>query len=100
MNQIDALDEDLSGVEDLLYEDKDDDEKLCSCCGSTSDEAAYEVTCPTCQTVIGLTEEDISKDGMICPTCGENLEFDYDEDELDDENSAAADEDKKDTDEE
>ncbi|MBQ3887675.1 MAG: hypothetical protein II735_06870 [Clostridia bacterium] len=99
-DQIDALDEDLSGVEDLLYEDKNDDEKLCSCCGSTSDEAAYEVTCPTCQTVIGLTEEDISKDGMICPTCGENLEFDYDEDELDDENSAAADEDKKDTDEE
>ncbi len=100
-DQIDALDEDLAGVEDLLSEedDKGDDMAVCGC-GCQSEEAAYEVTCPTCQTVIGLTEEDISKDGMTCPTCGETLEFDYDEDELDDTDESVAEEDGDSTDSE
>lgn len=83
-DQIDSLDEDLAGVEDLLSDEEDDDDEAAVCnCGCQSEDAAYEVTCPTCETVIGLTEEDISKEGMICPNCGETLEFDYDEDELD-----------------
>ena len=82
-DQIDALDEDLSGVEDLLYDDEDDEDYGCSCsCGS--DDAAYEVTCPTCGAVIGLNENDLGQGGMECPKCGETLEFDFDEDELDD----------------
>ncbi len=80
-DQIDALDEDLAGVEDLLYEDEDDEEG-CSCSCST-DDTAYEVTCPTCNTVIGLNEDDLGEGSMTCPSCGELLEFDYDEDELD-----------------
>ena len=94
-DQIDALDEDLAGVEDLLYEDEDEEEddetEGCNC---FDDDAAYEVTCPTCGTVIGLNEDDLKEDGMTCPTCGETLEFDYDEDELDDpdEDTQAADE--------
>lgn len=81
-DQIDALDEDLAGVEDLLYEDEedDDDEPVCGC---GSDDAAYEVTCPTCGAVIGIDENQLSDGGMSCPNCGETLEFDYDEEELD-----------------
>ncbi len=84
-DQVDALDEDLSGVEDLLYDDYEDNDESCSCgyCG-TSDDAAYEVTCPTCGTTIGLNEDSLNDGGISCPNCGENLEFDYDEDELDD----------------
>lgn len=96
-DQIDALDEDLAGVEDMLYDDGE--EESCSCCQNSDDDAVYEVTCPTCQKVIGLSEEDISKDGMICPNCGETLEFDYDEDELDDDDTGA-DEQTADSDEE
>jgi len=84
-DQIDALDEDLAGVEDLIYEDEDEDDDdedfTCKCGG---DDAAYEVVCPTCGAEIGLDEDQLNDGGMICPSCGETLEFDYDEDELDD----------------
>ena len=84
-DQIDALDEDLAGVEDLIYEDDDDDDDdddfTCKC---GEDDAAYEVVCPTCGAEIGLDEDQLNDGGMICPNCGETLEFDYDEDELDD----------------
>ncbi len=85
-DQIDALDEDLAGVEDLIYDDEDDDdeddEPACVC---GEEDAAYEVVCPTCGAAIGLNEDQLNDGGMLCPNCGETLEFDYDEDELDDE---------------
>ena len=83
-DQIDALDEALSGVEDLIYDDEDENECGCGFCKSGSDDTAYEVTCPTCGTTIGLDEESLNDGGIDCPNCGETLEFDYDEDELDD----------------
>jgi len=85
-DQIDALDDNLAGVEDLLSEDLYDDyEDECSDCGICGDDdAVYEVTCPTCNTTIGLDEDDLSEGGMTCPNCGETLAFDYEEDELDD----------------
>lgn len=92
-DQIDAIDEDLSGVEDLLYEDFEDDES-CNCGSCGSDDTAYEVTCPTCGMTIGLDEDSLNDGGITCPGCGENLEFDYDEDELDEKQSDADNEDE------
>lgn len=85
-DQIDAIDEDLSGVEDMLYEEYDGEDESCDCsyCSNGSDETAYEVVCPTCGTAIGLSEDSLNDGGIECPNCGETLEFDYDEDELDD----------------
>ena len=88
-DQIDALDEDLSGVEDMIYDEYDDDDYKtgsCDCyeCAGSEDDVCYEVTCPTCGKTISLGEEALLKDGIDCPNCGESLEFDYDEDELDD----------------
>ena len=88
-DQIDALDEDLSGVEDVIYDDYDDDDDYktgCDCyeCSGSEDDVCYEVTCPTCGKTISLSEDALLKDGIDCPNCGESLEFDYDEDELDD----------------
>ena len=84
-DQIDAIDEDLAGVEDVIYEDYDDDDEPCNCssCGDYDDEMCYEVTCPTCGTTIALGEDSLNDGGIECPNCGEELEFDYDEDELD-----------------
>lgn len=84
-DQIDAIDEDLAGVEDIIYEDYDDEPCNCSSCDDLDDDMCYEVTCPTCGTTIGLGEDSLNDGGIICPNCGEELEFDYDEDELDDE---------------
>ena len=84
-DQIDAIDEDLAGVEDIIYDDYDDDDEPCNCssCGDYDDGMNYEVTCPTCGTAIGLNEDSLNDGGIKCPNCGEELEFDFDEDELD-----------------
>ncbi len=84
-DQIDALDEDLAGVEDLLFEDyEDDDDSVCDYCLADSEsDMAYEVTCPTCGSTIGLSDDKLGLGEMTCPNCGQSLEFDYDEDELD-----------------
>ena len=95
-DQIDALDEDLAGVEDVLYDDDEDEDGLDGVCSCGCEDSAYEVTCPTCGAVIGLNEDDLGQGGMTCPKCGETLEFDYDEDELDDKDDAETESDKLD----
>ena len=47
-------------------------------------EMAYEVTCPTCGNVEYLDEDSLNEGSITCSKCGELLEFDYNEDELDD----------------
>ena len=76
---LDVVSDDLSDVEDIVYDD-DDDESFCrgSCCGC-DDEADYEVTCPQCGEVVPVYEDDLSFGNIICPGCGETLEFDFDE---------------------
>lgn len=41
-------------------------------------EDVYQVTCPTCQEDILLTEEMLDDGEINCPNCGEYLEFDFD----------------------
>lgn len=76
--QIDAVDEDLSSVEDLIYEDEDDDcDCDCDCdCGCHEDEC-YEVECPECNSIICLEPEDFDED-IVCPNCGNKLNLDFD----------------------
>lgn len=78
LDGFDALDEDLAGVEEVVYGDDcccDDDD--CDC----GDEEFYEITCPKCGEVIYLDEEMADEGSMECPACGENLEFDFEDDE-------------------
>ncbi len=76
--QLDALDKDLSDVEEEVYGececDSDCDED-CSC-GCGGDEEFYEVTCPSCGEKICLSESILMDEEMNCPKCGEVLEFD------------------------
>ena len=81
--QVDEIDEDLGNVEEDFYGMEEDD---CGCgCGhhhhGDFDDFEYEVTCPSCGTVIPLEDEMLDEDGIVCPKCGESLEFDCDEDE-------------------
>ena len=74
---LDAVSDDLEDVEDVLFEDEDEDEydeedfdEL------DEDEDCYASTCPTCEEEI-FFDESILEDGeVICPNCGEKLEFD------------------------
>ena len=68
--QIDAVDEDLSNLEDYVYDDEDDDEDY--------DDDVYEVECPACHDIVYLDEDMLAEGEIACPNCGTNLEFDFD----------------------
>lgn len=75
--QLDAVDEDLATLEEDFYDDDecdfdDDDDDFC-----------YEVECPKCNDVIYLDDEMIDEGGIVCPNCGQELEFDFSCDECD-----------------
>lgn len=74
--QIDAVDEDLSYIEDIVYEEDEDDDD-CDCCGDEDDDL-YEIECPACHDTIYLDESMLEDEGMKCPNCGTELEFDFD----------------------
>ena len=72
---LDAVSDDLSEVESVVYElcDEDEDED------EDEDDEVYETTCPTCEEEI-FFDETILADGCVkCPNCGESLEFDLSE---------------------
>ncbi len=73
--QLDAVDEDLSDVEELIYED---DECGCDCEDYDDDDEVYEVVCPNCNDTIYLDEEMLMDGRIDCPNCGTDLEFDFD----------------------
>ena len=81
--EIDVLSDDLSDVEDVVFDEDedededdydfdDDDEEL-------DDEELYEVTCPSCGDTICITEDMLDEGSVNCPNCGELLEFDFDD---------------------
>lgn len=78
---VDTIDQDLGDVEEALLDDEDDDYEYDDEDEDVDfdDDELYEVTCPSCGDTIYLTE-DMLEDGSIdCPGCGEDLEFDFDE---------------------
>ena len=60
--------------DDFAFEDEDDDEY---------DEVQYVVSCPSCDETVSLSEAQLEEGSMICPHCGELLEFNYDNIEAD-----------------
>ncbi len=91
-DQLDEVDEDLSTLEEIIY-DEEDDECDCGCgCGPDCDcgcqdglectchdeDDIYEVTCPNCNDVIYLDAEMLEEEGIACPNCGTDLEFEFD----------------------
>jgi len=72
--QIDAIDEDLSALEDDIYEEDDE----CECDDDEDDEDYYEMECPSCHDIIYIDEDMLQEKGIECPNCGTDLEFDFD----------------------
>ena len=78
MEQIDAVDEDLSSLEEIIYEDDEDCDCDCDDCDCDCDDEVYEIECPACNDVIYLDADMLEEEGMTCPNCGTELEFDFD----------------------
>ena len=82
MDGLDAVSDDLEDVENVIFEDEDDDEDYDD--GEyyedelDEDEDCYATTCPTCEEVIYFDETILEDGEVICPNCGEKLEFDLD----------------------
>ena len=69
--QVDAVDEDLDELESYVYDECEDE-----CCGDEED--YYEVECPACGEVICVDEDILAEGSIHCPNCDELLEFEFD----------------------
>lgn len=68
------IDEAVSDLEEDFYGDDDDDD--CCDCGCEDEDDLYEITCPKCNNSITVDFDVIAAGGILCPNCGEPLEFD------------------------
>ena len=95
-DELDEIEEDLDAIEDFIMDEEDDewddedewDECDCDECDceegfdfGDEDSTIYEVEC-ACGEIIDFDEETLEAGSIICPNCGETLEFSLeDEDE-------------------
>ena len=87
-DELDEIEEDLDAIEDFImdededdYDDDDDDDYEGYDEGfefGDEDSIIYEVECP-CGNVINFDEETLEEGSIICPDCGETLEFSFDD---------------------
>ena len=64
---LDVVSDDLSDVEDIVYDDDDDDDE---------EEECYATTCPECEEEIYFDDTVLEDGALLCPNCGAKLEFD------------------------
>ena len=92
--ELDAIDEDLTDIEDFLWEDEDeddcdccdcdcDDDDECDCCDCEDDDelfdgGIYEITCPKCGEIVCMDEDMLFSPDCGCPNCGTSFEIDFD----------------------
>ena len=95
-DELDEIEEDLDAIEDFILDEEEDED------WDDEDEddfdfedeedyeegfdfgdvetTVYEVKC-ACGEIIDFDEETLEKGSIICPKCGENLEFTFEDDE-------------------
>ena len=94
-DELDEIEEDLDAIEDYILDEEDDwdededwddeddwDEEDFEEGFDFGDEETtiYEVKC-TCGEIIDFDEETLEEGSMICPNCGETLEFSFDDED-------------------
>ena len=94
-DELDEIEEDLDAIEDFImdeedeYYDDDDDDYFDDEDDDFDDEGfdygdedttIYEVEC-ACGEIINFDEETLEKGSIICPNCGETLEFSFDDED-------------------
>lgn len=77
--EIDALSDDLSDVEQLVFEDEDGDEDECGC--GCEDDDFFETECPSCGESL-VIDAGVLEEGVIqCPSCKQKFALDLSDDE-------------------
>ena len=99
-DELDEIEEDLDAIEDFIldedededweddeddYDFDDEDEDMDEGFDfGDPDTTIYEVEC-ACGSIINFDEETLEEGSIICPECGETLEFSFEDDEDEDE---------------
>ena len=75
---LDVVSDDLSDVEDIVYDDDDDDDDDDDEDDEDEDEEeeCYATTCPECEEEIYFDDTVLEDGTLLCPNCGAKLEFD------------------------
>lgn len=72
--EIDAISDDLSDVEKLVYDDEDEDDDECGC--GCDDDDFFEVECPNCGETL-MIDQSVLEEGVIqCPGCKQKFALD------------------------
>ena len=92
-DELDEIEEDLDAIEDYILDDEDDEDWDEDDTDELDDEESeegfefgdedttiYEVEC-ACGEVIDFDEETLEKGSIVCPNCGETLEFSLEDEE-------------------
>ena len=93
-DELDEIEEDLDAIEDFILDEEeddyfddeddygfDDDEDYEEGFDfGDEDSIIYEVKC-VCGNIINFDEETLEKGSIICPNCGETLEFSFDDED-------------------
>ncbi len=74
--ELDAISDDLSDVEEVVF-DEDEDDDGCCCC----DDDFFEVECPSCGADIDIDESVLEAGTVECPSCGEKFVIDLSDEE-------------------
>ena len=73
---LDVISDDLSDVEDIVYDEWDDDDDDDEDDEDDEEEECYATTCPECEEEIFFDDTMLGDGEIICPNCGAKLEFD------------------------
>ena len=76
---LDVVSDDLSDLEDIVYDDDDEDDWDDEDEDEDEDdeeEPCYATTCPECEEEIFFDESYLEDGKITCPNCGAKLEFD------------------------
>lgn len=86
---LDAVSDDLEDVENVVFDEWDDEEDEDDSDYYYDDldenEECYATTCPTCEETIYFDESVLEDGEVLCPNCGERLEFDLEDEDKEDE---------------
>ena len=96
-DELDEIEEDLDAIEDYILDEEDedyDDEDFDDDFDlddyeegfdfGDEESTIYEVTC-ACGEVINFDEDTLEEGSIVCPVCGETLEFSLDDEDFEDE---------------
>ena len=76
VEELDAISEDLSDVESIVYEEDDDDFDLDDDEEDDEEEDCYASVCPNCGDEIYFDDSVLEAGEIVCPGCGQKLNFD------------------------